>query len=67
MDDIPIEEIKEFEAALQEHFHKACAAELKEIKSTGQLTEEVENKIRAAVGDFKEVVWAKRGEQSEGE
>jgi F-type H+-transporting ATPase subunit alpha len=60
MDDIPIGEIKEFEADLQEHFHKAAAAELAEIKSSGKLTEEVEAKIRQVVADFKEVVWAKR-------
>jgi F-type H+-transporting ATPase subunit alpha len=67
MDDIPIEEIKEFEAALQEHFHKAAAAELAEIKDSGKLTDEVEARIRQVVADFKEVVWAKRNDQAEGE
>jgi F-type H+/Na+-transporting ATPase subunit alpha len=67
MDDIPIEDIKEFEAALQDHFHKALAAELKEIKESGKLTEEVEAKIRSVVTDFKAMVWSKRDEQSEGE
>jgi F-type H+-transporting ATPase subunit alpha len=67
MDDIPIEEIKVFEAALQDHFHKAAAAELAEIKETGKLSDQVEARIRQVVADFKQVVWKKRQETAKGQ
>ena len=64
-DDIPLEDIKKFEAGLQDHLRGANVTELKEIRETGKLSEELEGKIKTAVENFKTVVWAKRGEKAE--
>ena len=63
MDEIPLPEIKEFESALVEHYRSAAADALKSIVSTKQLSEETEEALKEATTNFKQVVWAKRGEE----
>jgi F-type H+-transporting ATPase subunit alpha len=63
MDEIPIEDIKEFEAALVKYFRDSAADELKQIRETKELPDELAEKIAGKVKRFKEVVWSKRGEE----
>jgi len=64
MDEIPIEEIKAFEAGLRDYLHDAAGEELKEIRETKELPDELIEKFAEKVVRFREVVWSKRGEET---
>jgi F-type H+-transporting ATPase subunit alpha len=53
LDEIPVEKIQKFEAAMQEFMNTQKADVLKEIKETGDLGKETEDKLVAAIEEFK--------------
>ena len=53
LDDVPVEKVGPFEKAFHEFMAAGQADVLNEITTTGNLTEEVENKLKAAIADFK--------------
>ncbi|MGX9366045.1 F0F1 ATP synthase subunit alpha [Desulfoplanes sp. PS50] len=53
LDEIPVEKIQIFEAAMQEFMNTQKADVLKEIKETGDLGKETEDKLVAAIEEFK--------------
>jgi F-type H+-transporting ATPase subunit alpha len=53
LDEIPIEQIQKFEAAMQEFMKTQKADVLAEIKDTGDLGKETEAKLVAAIEEFK--------------
>jgi F-type H+-transporting ATPase subunit alpha len=67
MDNIPVADLKEFEAGLKTYLHDAGKDELAEIRDTKQLSDELAEKILAKVARYEEVVWAKRGEKAPAE
>ncbi|WP_027400454.1 F0F1 ATP synthase subunit alpha [Anaerovorax odorimutans] len=53
--DIPIEEIKDFEKALYDYMGTHHPEIGKEIKTTGQLSSESEEKLKSAIDEFKKI------------
>lgn len=53
LDDVPVAEIKSFEAALQDYMHASHAALLSKINETGNYDAEIESQLKAAVESFK--------------
>lgn len=53
MDNVPVEKIIEFEAGLRQNLQTSASETLKEIESTGQLSEELEKTLGEAVNDYK--------------
>ena len=53
LDDVELESVKEFEVGLLEHFeskHKDC---LKELKKSGDISDELGSKMNKAIEEFK--------------
>jgi F-type H+/Na+-transporting ATPase subunit alpha len=53
LDDLPIDKARDFEAGLLDHMHSRHSDVGDEIKDKGALPEELENKLRKAVEEFK--------------
>ncbi|GAU08685.1 F0F1 ATP synthase subunit alpha [Desulfoplanes formicivorans] len=53
LDEIPVEDVQKFEAAMQEFMNTQKADLLKEIKDTQELGKETEEKLVAAIEEFK--------------
>ncbi|MEK7569182.1 MAG: F0F1 ATP synthase subunit alpha [Patescibacteria group bacterium] len=56
LDDIAVEKIREFEMGLYEYARTNGKEVLGEIASTGEYNEEIENKLRSLIGDYKSTV-----------
>ena len=55
LDDIPVEKIKEFEKSFIEYLSTSQAELLKSIASDGDLSEELEKKLKAVIEDYKKM------------
>jgi len=55
LDDVPVNEISAFEAALREHMKTAHAPLMKQINETGAYDADIEAKLKAAVEEFKKI------------
>lgn len=53
VDDVPVERVKEFEGKMHEYFAKKEKELMQEIKKTGDLTEDLTDKLNKAIGRFK--------------
>jgi F-type H+/Na+-transporting ATPase subunit alpha len=53
LDDLPVERVQEFEAGLLDHLHSRHSDLGDEIKEKGELGEDLENRVRKAVEEFK--------------
>jgi F-type H+-transporting ATPase subunit alpha len=53
LDEIPVEDVQKFEAAMQEFMNTQKADLLKEIRDTQELGKETEEKLAAAIEEFK--------------
>ncbi len=53
LDDMPLEQVKPFEAALYPYLEKNAADVIHEIESTKDLSESAQERLRKAVGEFK--------------
>ncbi len=53
LDDLPVEKVQEFEAGLLDHLHSRHSDLGDEIKEKGELGEDLENRVRKAVEEFK--------------
>ncbi|MCU0727052.1 MAG: F0F1 ATP synthase subunit alpha, partial [Planctomycetes bacterium] len=66
MDQVPVDDIKVFEAALVENLRAAGGDVLAEIRTSKVLSDEVAGKLRKLTGDFVGQVWSKRAEKQGG-
>jgi F-type H+-transporting ATPase subunit alpha len=53
LDDVPVPKVRTFEAAMLKHFREEHPEVLEEIDRTGELPNELADKIRQAIRDFK--------------
>ena len=53
LDDVPVEKVQSFERAFHEFMAGGQADVLNEITTSGNLTDEVEAKLKSAITDFK--------------
>ncbi len=53
LDDVPVEKVLDFEKAFHEYMSAGHADVVSEITTSGNLVEEIENKLKAAITDFK--------------
>jgi F-type H+-transporting ATPase subunit alpha len=53
LDDVKVSSITRFERELLEHMRRSHADLLKEISTAGKLSEELEGKLKAAIGEFR--------------
>jgi len=53
MDDVPVASVEEFETELLEHFRDSVPEVLGELRETGDLTDELEEKLAAGINDCK--------------
>jgi F-type H+/Na+-transporting ATPase subunit alpha len=53
LDDVPVAQVLPFERAMHEFFHGEYSEIIEELETTGALSDELEEKIRAALGEFK--------------
>lgn len=53
LDDVPVNEVTAFEAALHDYFRRSHAALLQEINESGAYDNEIEAKIKKGIEDFK--------------
>ena len=53
MDDIELESVKEFEVGLLEHFESKYSEYLEEINSSGDISDNLGEKMNKAIEEFK--------------
>ena len=53
LDDVPVEKVGEFEAALHDAFESKYSDVLKQIKEDGKIGDELKEKIQSSIEDFK--------------
>jgi F-type H+-transporting ATPase subunit alpha len=53
LDDLPVDQVPRFEAALLKHFRDEVPELLDELRTTGELSDELAGRIRQVVTDFK--------------
>jgi F-type H+-transporting ATPase subunit alpha len=59
MDDVPINRIQEFQNALLGYVDTSASQVRDGLAQKGELSEEIENQLKQAIGDFKAKVWKK--------
>jgi len=64
LDDIPTEQISDFETGLYEFLDKSYADLMHDLKSKYELTDSIEAKLKKAIADWKQQFTAKRGRPS---
>ncbi|HXL14531.1 MAG TPA: F0F1 ATP synthase subunit alpha [Methylomirabilota bacterium] len=64
LDDIPTEQIRDFETGLYEFLDKSYADLMHDLKAKYELTDAIEAKLKKAVADWKQQFTAKRGRPS---
>jgi len=64
LDDIPTEQIRDFETGLYEFLDKSYADLMHDLKAKYELTDAIEAKLKKAIADWKEQFTAKRGRPS---
>jgi F-type H+-transporting ATPase subunit alpha len=52
LDDVPVNKVVDFEAALMAHFRSAYAGDMDSINSNPDYNDEVEGRLRAIIEDF---------------
>jgi F-type H+-transporting ATPase subunit alpha len=52
LDDVPVNKVVDFEAALMAHFRSAYASDMDSINSNPDYNDEVEGRLRAIIEDF---------------
>jgi len=55
LDDLPVDKVSEFERLMLDYFRAKAPELLEAIKQTGELSGEVEEKLRRTIEDFKQV------------
>ncbi len=53
LDNLPINKVQEFEAALLQHVRDSHADVVKDLEEKGEMTDEITEKLRKLIGDFK--------------
>jgi F-type H+-transporting ATPase subunit alpha len=57
MDDVPVEDIKRFEAEMIDYLRASSSPALKTIKESGALDDDTANALRAEIESFKANQW----------
>jgi F-type H+-transporting ATPase subunit alpha len=61
LDDLPVDQVRDFETDLYEFLDKSYADLVHDLKAKYELTEPIEAKLKKAIGEFKTQFTAKRG------
>src|SRR2546421_1145917 len=59
LDEVPINRIQEFQSALLSYIDASAAQMRQDLAEKGELTKELEEQLRQALGDFKSKAWKK--------
>jgi F-type H+-transporting ATPase subunit alpha len=59
MDDVPVNRIQEFQTAFLGYVDASAADLRKDLAEKKELTEDIENRLKTALGDFKSKAWKK--------
>jgi F-type H+-transporting ATPase subunit alpha len=59
MDDVPVNRIQEFQAGFLTYVDGSVADLRQDLAEKKELTEEIENRLKAALSDFKSKAWKK--------
>jgi len=65
MDDVPVERLKEFEAAMLRALRDQPSEALATIRDTGKLEDETAARLKTDIEDFKRNHWQKSREKAE--
>jgi len=58
MDDVPLDKVRDFEAALLDHVHARYSTVATTIRDSGKLEEDIEDQLKKAIVEFKETFMA---------